>query len=98
MRFSSLFRHREANRSAPLTTVGAPITEEAVPLSDGSGPEEVEMKSSKKKEKKTQPEENKVYSRLKKSHTEYHLVSKTVVQNTTKITFSLPEKTSYTLL
>lgn len=46
----------EAKRSAPLTTVGTPITDAAVPPSDGSGPEEVEMKSSKReKKKKTRP-------------------------------------------
>lgn len=66
MRFSSIFCHREANRNAPLITAGAPITEAAVPPSDGSGPEEVEMKSSKKKEKKTQPEENRGFRQAEK--------------------------------
>lgn len=82
-------------RIAPLTTVGASITDAAVPSSDGSGPEE--MKSSKRKEKKKRLSQRKteISGRLKKSCTEHHLVSKAVVQNTTKMTFSLPEKTSY---
>lgn len=96
MRFLSIFPPREANRSAPWTTVGAPITEAAVPPSDGSGPEEVEMKSSKREEKKILSQrKTEVSDRLKKSHTEHHLVSKTVVQNTIKMLFSLPKKTSY---
>lgn len=52
-------------------------------------------KVQKRRKKRLSQRKTEVSGRLKKSHTEHHLVSKTVVQNTTKIMFSLPEKTSY---
>lgn len=77
--------------------MGTPITDAAVPPSDGSGPEEVEMKSSKREKKKKDSAlgKQRFQAGWKKSHTEHHLISKTVVQNTIKMMFSLPEKTSY---
>lgn len=79
--------------------MGTPITDAVVTSSDRNGPEEVEMKNSKREGKKKKKDSARGKQRFqagwKKSHTEHHLVSKSVVQNTIKMTLSLPEKTSY---
>lgn len=79
--------------------MGTPITDAVVTSSDRNGPEEIEMKNSKregeKKKKDSARGKQRFQAGWKKSHTENHLVSKSVVQNTIKMTLSLPEKTSY---
>lgn len=95
-------------RRSPITAAATPPLDRSGPDAvemkslKGGGGGGAENKDGKKKAFKnglvliSLPEENRGFRQARKnSHVEHCLVSKTVVQNTIKMKFLLPEKTSY---